>query len=288
MSPLLVTVLAGLLGLVIGSFLNVVIHRLPVMMDRDWKRQAAEILGTESTEAQAPYDLMRPGSACPACNASIRPHHNIPLLSWLMLKGRCADCGARISARYPTVELITGLLSALVIWHFGPGLQGGLALFFTCCLIALTVIDLDRQLLPDSITLLLLWVGLIASLFSHPETGQPLFTDPASAIVGAAAGYLILWSVYQGFRLLTGKEGMGYGDFKLLAALGAWLGWQALPMVILLSAVAGTVIGLGLIVFRRHDRQIPIPFGPYLAVAGFVALLWGEPLAQTYRELAGL
>ena len=291
MSPWLVIGLAGLVGLVMGSFLNVVIHRLPVMLERDWRRQAREILDGEvasAESAETPYNLVRPGSACPSCGAAIRPHHNVPLLSWVMLRGRCADCGTAISVRYPLVELLTGLLTALVVWHFGPTLQAGLALFFTWCLVALTVIDLDRQLLPDSLTLLLLWVGLAASLLTDPATGQPLFADPASAIVGAAAGYLTLWAVYQAFRLLTGKEGMGYGDFKLLAALGAWLGWEALPMVILLSAVAGTLIGIALIVFRRHDRQVPIPFGPYLAIAGFAAMIWGEPLAQTYKGLAGL
>ncbi|HWP94802.1 MAG TPA: A24 family peptidase [Gammaproteobacteria bacterium] len=258
------------LGLAIGSFLNVVILRLPVMMEREWRRQCAESEG-RAAPPEEPFNLITPPSRCPACGTRIRPLDNLPLVSWLLLRGRCRACGATISVRYPLIELLTGLCSAGVAWHFGFGWALAGALLLTWVLIALTVIDLDHQLLPDALTLPFLWVGLLFSL-GH------VFTDPRSAILGAVSGYLSLWTVYQVFRLATGKEGMGFGDFKLLAMLGAWLGWQALPLVILLSSLVGAAVGIALIVTRRGKRDTPIPFGPYLAAAGWIALLWRDVL----------
>ncbi len=279
--------MAGLFGLLIGSFLNVVIHRLPIMLERSWQRQATEIL-TEPGKAPAtvedtPFNLIRPRSACPHCNAPIHAYQNIPLVSYLLLRGRCASCSAPIGLRYPLVELLTGALTALVAWHFGytPECAGALALTWT--LIALAVIDLDHQILPDVITLPLLWAGLLFTLLAPGA-----FTDLRSAVIGAISGYLSLWSIYHLFRLATGKEGMGYGDFKLFAALGAWLGWQMLPVIILLSALVGALTGIALIIVRGRDRQLPIPFGPFLAAAGFVATLWGPTLVASYRHTAGL
>jgi leader peptidase (prepilin peptidase) / N-methyltransferase len=298
--PALLIGSAFLLSLLVGSFLNVVIHRLPVMLDRQWRAQAEEMLaesGTAapelranpaSTPAPAKYNLVTPRSACPHCGAPIRAHQNIPLVSWLLLGGKCASCKARISPRYPIVELATALLSAAVVWRFGWHWQSVAALIVTWALVALTVIDLDHQILPDVITLPLLWLGLLASLAWHAGLAPPLPTDPRSAILGAVAGYLILWSVYWAFKLLTGKEGMGYGDFKLFGALGAWLGWQMLPLVLLLSAFAGAVVGIALIVARGRDRNIPIPFGPYLAAAGWIALMWGPQIVGGYLSLTGL
>ena len=297
---------AFLLALLVGSFLNVVIHRLPVMLDRQWRAQAEEMLaesGTaapklqvdpanpETSESPAPpakYNLVTPRSACPHCGAAIHAHQNIPVVSWLVLGGRCASCKARISPRYPIVELATALLSAAVVWRFGFHWQSVAALFVTWALVALTVIDLDHQILPDAITLPLLWLGLLASLAWHAGLAPPLPTDPRSAILGAVAGYLSLWSVYWAFKLLTGKEGMGYGDFKLFGALGAWMGWQMLPLILLLSAFAGAVVGIALIVARGRDRNIPIPFGPYLAAAGWIALMWGPQIVGGYLSLTGL
>lgn len=279
--PALFTGCIFVLGLLVGSFLNVVILRLPVMLEQAWRLSAAEILDQQLDGDTAQTDLVKPPSACLACGARIKPWHNIPVLSYLLLRGRCAACGAGISIQYPLVELATALLSATVAWLYGAQLACAFALVFTWALIALTAIDWRTQYLPDAITLPLLWLGLIASL-----TGG--FATPTDAIVGATAGYLLLWSVYHGFRLLTGKEGMGYGDFKLLAALGAWLGWQALPMVILLSSVTGIVIGVGMSLGGRLARGNPMPFGPFLAIAGWLALVAGDTIAAAYMQVAGL
>jgi leader peptidase (prepilin peptidase)/N-methyltransferase len=275
----------------VGSFLNVVIYRLPIMMERDWRRQASELLGRESSPQAGiepeVFNLAAPRSACPHCQTPVKAHHNIPVLSYIFLQGRCAQCGAAIGVRYPIIELSTCILSVLVAWRFGATLECAGALILTWSLIALTVIDLDHQLLPDAITLPLLWAGLGFSLVTKSGTNSSMLPDPQAAIIGAMAGYLSLWSVYQLFKLITGKEGMGYGDFKLLAALGAWLGWQMLPLIILLSAVVGAVVGIGLIIFARHGRQVPIPFGPYLAAAGFVAMIGGPQIVSSYLRFLG-
>lgn len=296
---MLLTVIVGLFGLIVGSFLNVVIYRLPVMLQRDWKQQCREMLaesdgpvspeaaGQPATEVAETFNLVTPRSRCSACGTPIKGYQNIPLVSYLFLKGRCATCGEHISMRYPLIEMLTGILSALVATHFGYSIECAAALTLLWSLIALSVIDLDHQLLPDIITLPLMWLGLSLSLFSHGD-GNPIFVGPQDAIIGAIAGYLSLWSIYQGFKLVTGKEGMGYGDFKLLAALGAWLGWQMLFLIVILSAIVGLVAALGMIVFRGHDRKIPIPFGPYLAVAGFIALIWGPRLIDGYMSVSGL
>lgn len=289
-SPALLTVAAALLGLIVGSFLNVVIYRLPVMLDRQWRRDCAELQGVSSGPAAGqgePFNLLVPRSACPSCHTQIRALHNIPVLSWLLLRGRCASCGAPIGVRYPLVELFCGLLTALAVWRFGYGPQAACALLITWYLIALTFIDLDHQLLPDSLTLPLLWLGLLASLTGWSAPGLNLPVTPQAAIIGAAAGYLSLWSVYHLFRLLTGKEGMGYGDFKLLAAFGAWLGWRMLLPIVLLAALVGALVGIGLIVARRHHRGMPIPFGPFLAAAGWIAMLWGPQIVSGYLSLYG-
>jgi leader peptidase (prepilin peptidase) / N-methyltransferase len=269
-SPGFLVFAATLLSLCVGSFLNVVAARLPAMMEREWKRECRVLLELPEAPEPAPLTLWRPASRCPACEAPIRPWHNVPVLGWLWLRGRCAACRAPISAQYPLVEAATGLLGAYCAWRFGWSAALLPALLLSYALVALTVIDLRTQLLPDAITLPLLWLGLLLSL------GQ-VFTTPGASIIGAA-GYLSLWGVYHAFRLLTGKEGMGYGDFKLLAALGAWFGWQALPLLILASSVIGAVVGIGLIVFRGHDRAVPIPFGPYLAGAGWLVLAGGPEL----------
>ena len=269
------------LGLMVGSFLNVVIHRLPRMMERDWKAQARDILGQEADDTEAPLSLARPASRCPHCGHGIRVHENIPVLSYLLLGGKCSACKQAISPRYPLVEFATALLSLAVAWQFGFSLQTAAALVLTWALIALSLIDFDTQYLPDDITLPFLWLGLLLSLV-------PVFADMRSALIGAAAGYLSLWSVYQLFRLLTGKEGMGFGDFKLLALLGAWLGWQALPMIVLLSSAVGAVLGGGLILLGGRDRAQPMPFGPFLAIAGWIALMWGETITRTYLRWSGL
>ncbi len=278
-SPAFLAFAVLLVGLCVGSFLNVVIHRLPLMLERDWRRECRSLLALEPAPEEAPLSLMRPGSRCPSCQAPIRPWHNIPVVSWLWLRGRCAACRAPISVQYPLVEALTGALSVCCALRFGwtPALAA--ALILTWALIALTVIDLRTQLLPDTITLPLLWLGLLLSV-------PVVFVKPAASIIGAAAGYLSLWAVYHVFRLITGKEGMGYGDFKLLAALGAWFGWQALPLLVLLSSVAGALVGLGLIVLRSHDRNVPIPFGPYLAIAGWVMLMGGRELGQLWLRIA--
>jgi leader peptidase (prepilin peptidase)/N-methyltransferase len=272
--PAVFALAAGLLGLMVGSFLNVVIHRLPIMMERDWAAQCAELKG-EAAPAFEPLSLARPRSRCPHCGHSITALENIPLVSWLLLRGRCKGCAAPISLRYPLIEALTGLLFALAAWHFGFTAAGLGALVFVAALLALTAIDFDTQLLPDDITLPLLWIGLALNAFN-------VYTDLRSAVIGAMAGYLSLWSVYWLFKLFTGKEGMGYGDFKLLAALGAWLGWQMPPLTILLSSLVGAVVGISLMTFARHGRNVPIPFGPYLAAAGAIALVWGKPLTRAY------
>lgn len=269
--------IAGLLGLCIGSFLNVVIHRLPKMMEREWQVQCADLRGEPASTAEA-LTLAAPRSRCPACAHQITALENIPLISYLVLGGKCSACGIRISLRYPIIEIFSGLLSALIAWHFGPTLQTAGALLLIWSLIALAAIDFDTQLLPDSITLPLLWLGLLFNLFGT-------FTDLPSAVIGAMAGYLSLWSIFWLFKLATGKEGMGYGDFKLLAALGAWLGWSMLPTIILLSSLVGAIVGVSLIVLARHGRNVPIPFGPYLAAAGCIALLWGTQLTHGYLTL---
>lgn len=274
-TPWVWVVVAVFLGLIIGSFLNVVIHRLPIMLEREWREQCAEESGGEAAKATERYNLMVPRSRCPHCGHLIRAYDNIPVFSYLLLRGRCRACGARISVRYPVVELVSGILSGWLAWHFGFTWAAGGALLLTWSLLALAAIDIDTQLLPDKITLPVLWLGLLFSL-GH------VFTDPVSAVIGAVAGYLSLWCVYQAFKLLTRKEGMGYGDFKLYALLGAWLGWQNLPLVILIAAAAGAVIGILLILSRRTERGNPIPFGPYLAVAGWIALVWGADIAHAY------
>jgi leader peptidase (prepilin peptidase)/N-methyltransferase len=289
---------ALLLGSLVGSFLNVVIHRLPIMLERQWREQATETLAESSTRdtaapagndrSAARYNLVTPRSRCPKCNAEIKAHHNIPVLSYLLLGGKCANCKSPISVRYPSVELATAILSMVVVWRFGWHWQSAAALLFTWSLVALTVIDLDHQILPDVITLPLLWVVLLLSLAWTVDLRPPAPVDPRSAIVGGAAGYLSLWLVFWAFKLLTGKEGMGYGDFKLFGAIGAWMGWKMLPLVLLLSAFAGAVIGIVLIALRGRDRNIPIPFGPYLAAAAWIALLWGPQIVGGYLEFSGL
>ncbi len=275
--PLVFVTLSGIVGLLVGSFLNVVIHRLPKMMEREWRTQCAELSGT-AAEPASPYNLLLPGSACPHCGHKIGALENIPVISYLLLRGKCKGCGAHISARYPVVEAISGVLSGYVAWHFGFGMAALAGLLFVWALLALTFIDFDTQLLPDDITLPLLWLGLLFNL-------SGMFTDVGSAVIGAIAGYLALWSVYWLFKLATGKEGMGYGDFKLLAAIGAWLGWKLLPLVILLSSLVGAVVGIALIVAARHGRNVPIPFGPYLAGGGLIALFWGQTLTQGYLQM---
>jgi leader peptidase (prepilin peptidase)/N-methyltransferase len=276
-SPPIFALCAGIFGLLVGSFLNVVIHRLPKMMERDWRTQCAELNG-QAAESLPRYNLMVPRSACPHCGHAISAAENIPVFSYLFLHGKCKGCGAAISLRYPVVEATSGILSALAAWHFGFGLAGLAAIVFVWALIALTFIDFDTQLLPDDITLPLLWLGLLLNL-------NGAFTSLANAVIGTVAGYLVLWLVYWAFKLTTGKEGMGYGDFKLLAAIGAWLGWTMLPLVIMLSSVVGAVVGIALIVFAKHGRNIPIPFGPYLAGGGLIALFWGQALTQSYLQL---
>ena len=311
--PALLYLTTALFGLAVGSFLNVLVLRLPRIMEQAWREECTELLaamqtadrpqddananaGANATAAAAPQptpgqatsaptaprlSLARPGSHCPSCGTPIHAFDNIPILSWLLLRGRCRACKARISVRYPLVEALTAVLSVIVVWQFGPTIAAVAALILTWGLIALAFIDLDTQLLPDSLTLPLLWLGLLLSL------GGP-FTDPSSAILGATAGYMLLWLVFQGFRLTTGKEGMGRGDFKLLALFGAWLGWQAVPQIILLSALPGALVGILLIATGRQQAGQPIPYGPFLAIAGWISLLWGESLTGAYLRWAGL
>jgi leader peptidase (prepilin peptidase)/N-methyltransferase len=292
-SPALFAGSVLLVGLIIGSFLNVVIYRLPIMLERVWRSQATEVLaaGTEVPASPAPlerYTLSTPRSACPNCKAPITALQNIPVLSWLVLRGRCASCEAKISARYPLIELATGILSSWVAWHFGFGEPAACALLVTWALIALTGIDIDHQLLPDNITLPLMWAGLLAAVIIGPVPGAALPVSPKDAIIGAAAGYISLWLVFHAFKLVTGKEGMGYGDFKLFAALGAWLGWKVLPLVIVLSAATGAVLGILMIALLGRDRRTPMPFGPYLAAAGWLAMMYGDSLLNGYLRISGL
>lgn len=267
-------VIAGVFGLLIGSFLNVVIHRIPKMMQRESDNYVANESGKPLPHEDR-YNLVVPRSACPKCGHQITALENIPVISYAVIGGKCTACKTPISIRYPIIELLTGLLSAFLIWHFGSGLLGLSTLVFTYLLIAMTFIDADTQLLPDDLTLPLLWLGLLINL-------NGTFVPLTEAVIGAAAGYLSLWSIYWLFKLLTGKEGMGYGDFKLLAALGAWLGWKMLPIIILLSSLVGAIVGIALILLAKRGRDIPIPFGPYLAAAGLLTLLYGKPLAQAY------
>jgi len=273
-ADVLFLIAAPIVGLAVGSFLNVVIHRLPRMMQAQWRAQCAELEGREPPPVER-YNLLVPRSQCPACNKPLRAIDNIPVVSYLVLRGKCAFCGARISRRYPIVEALTAVLSALVAWRLGWGAAGVLALVLLWTLIALTFIDADTTLLPDDLTLPLLWLGLIANLW---DTFAPL----PEAVIGAVAGYLILWAIYWLYKLATGKEGMGYGDFKLLAALGAWLGWKMLLPIILLSSIVGAIVGIVLIVLARRGRDIPLPFGPYLAAAGFIVLLYGNAIASRF------
>ncbi|MEJ6654681.1 MAG: A24 family peptidase [Pseudomonas sp.] len=274
-------VVAGLLGLIVGSFLNVVIHRLPKMMERDWLRQARDMLEPDTVQPEQPaYNLVLPHSHCPHCQTEIKPWQNLPLISYALLRGRCGNCREPISFRYPLVELLTAVLSAVVAWQYGFGWPAGGMLLLTWALISLSLIDADTQLLPDSIVLPMLWLGLIANSFG-------LFTDMHSALWGAVFGYLSLWSVYWLFKLITGKEGMGYGDFKLLAMLGAWGGWQVLPLTILLSSLVGAILGIIILKTRGDANSTPLPFGPYLAIAGWIAIIWGEWITGTYLRFAG-
>jgi leader peptidase (prepilin peptidase)/N-methyltransferase len=275
--PAFLVTVAVLAGLIVGSFLNVIIHRLPKMLERQWRSECAELAGTPSPPAER-YDLVKPRSACPTCGHMIPAFENIPLASYLILGGKCSQCHAPISLRYPVVEALSGALSGYIAWRYGLTTAMLGALLFTWAMIALAFIDLDTFYLPDSITLPLLWAGL---LFNAGGT----FTDLNSAVIGAAAGYLALWVVFWTFKLATGKEGMGYGDFKLLAAIGAWLGWKMLPLTILASSLVGAAVGIGLIVFAKHAREKPIPFGPYLVAAGLIAMFWGERINKQYLDL---
>jgi leader peptidase (prepilin peptidase)/N-methyltransferase len=294
-SPAFFVSFCALIGLIVGSFLNVVIYRLPRMLEREWRQQCAELNAELSAEANGTeqahephetlpheilvagpvFNLIAPPSTCPDCGHRITAFENIPLISYVALRGRCSQCRTAISMRYPVVEALTSVLSGFVAWHFGYGVIAFAALALVWAMIALAFIDLDTQLLPNDITMPMLWGGLLINL----DGG---FADIHSAVIGAAVGYLVLWSVYWGYKLLTGKEGMGYGDFKLLAAIGAWLGWQMLPLVILFSSIAGSIAGLGLMLIAKHGRHVPIPFGPYLVCGGIVALFWGNEINRAY------
>ncbi len=278
---LLLTV--AVLSLAVGSFLNVVIYRLPVMLQREWKQQCQELMeGTSEPETEnQPFNLARPGSRCQACGHNIAFWENIPVLSYLFLRGRCSACGNKISLRYPIIELVTAMISVAVAWHFGFSWQTAAALPLIWALVVLSMIDYDHKLLPDNIVLPFIWLGLLVNL-------NEIFTDVSSAVIGAIAGYMSLWSVFQLFKLITGKEGMGYGDFKLLAMLGAWLGWQYLVQIILISSLVGAIVGVSLVIILGRDRTIPIPFGPYLAAAGLISLFWGAEINLAYLRFAGL
>jgi len=276
-APILFISLCATIGLMVGSFLNVVILRLPKMMEREWHQQCAELRG-ETIETLPPLSIAKPRSACPHCQHKITALENIPILSYLVLRGRCSQCNTSISPRYPIIEALTGIISGFVAWNFGYGFLALAALIFVWAMIALAFIDLDTQLLPDDITLPLLWAGRLVNLGDG-------FTDIRSAIIGAVSGFLALWSVYWCFKIATGKEGMGYGDFKLLAVIGAWFGWKMLPLVNLISSLVGAVVGIGLLVITKHGRHVPIPFGPYLVGGGLIALFWGNQLNHTYLGL---
>jgi len=267
-------------GAIIGSFLNVVILRIPPLLEHDWRCQCQELLGVEAGENERPPGIIVNRSKCPKCGHQIRSYENVPIFSYLFLRGKCSACKGRISARYPLIELTTAVLFVAAIWHFGPNLQGLTALLLTSILIAMAGIDIDHQLLPDNLTLPLMWAGIAMSFWA-------VHADLASSVMGAIFGYLSLWSIYHLFRLLTGKEGMGYGDFKLLAALGAWMGWQMLPLIILLSSVVGAVVGLLLMATGRLKRDHPMPFGPFIAAAGWIAFIWGDQIIQFYTRSGG-
>ena len=285
-SPLLFIAVVFAFCLVIGSFLNVVIYRLPIMMERDWREQCEEFakLPPDLDIPEERFDLVVPRSRCPSCGNLIKAWQNIPVISYLILGGRCANCKESISARYPVVEMMTAVLAAVCAWRFGVGWEALMAIVLTLMLVPVAIVDADTQLIPDSIVLPLMWIGLAMSLFHPIDGADTLFIAPRDAIIGAMAGYLSLWSVYQLFKLVTGKEGMGYGDFKLLAALGAWLGWQHLHIIILMSAVVGAIVGLAMMAFRNHGRSVPIPFGPYLAAAGWITMLWGRDIWNLYLD----
>jgi len=268
-----------IIGLTVGSFLNVVIFRLPLILEKEWRQQCHEFLELEDKNNTEKISLSSPASSCPECQHKIRFWENIPVISYTFLKGKCSSCGTKISIQYPLIETITALLSLIVAIHYGVSWQTVAALLLTWSLISLTMIDFHTQLLPDNITLPLLWLGLIVNMFG-------LFTDLQSSVIGAITGYLILWIVFHSFKLLTGKEGMGFGDFKLLAALGAWMGWQFLPLIIILSSVVGAIIGISMMIFLKHDKNIPIPFGPYLAIAGWIALIWGEQINRSWLNIS--
>jgi len=280
-------VVIGVLGLLVGSFLNVVIYRLPVILQRNWKAQCVEYLEIGNTEdnthdsKEEAFNLVVPRSRCPQCGHQITALENIPVISYLFLKGKCSNCSTHISIRYPIIEAVTGLLSVIVAWQLGFTWATAAALFLTWALVALTMIDFDHQLLPDNITLPFVWIGLLLSLAN-------VFTDTQASIIGAACGYMTLWSVYWAFKLVTGKEGMGFGDFKLLALFGAWFGWQYLPVIILLSSLVGAAVGISLVLFKGKDKNIPIPFGPYLAAAGWIAMLWGDDIIDAYLKFSGI
>lgn len=273
--------IATILGLLVGSFLNVVIYRLPIMLKNSWRNECCELLEMDHSEQSPGFNLIKPDSHCPSCNTPIKPWQNIPVVSFLLLRGRCAHCQVAISPRYPIIELVTGLMSGYIAFAFGYSEQALAAMLLTWFLIALTMIDIDHQLLPDNMTLPLMWIGILLN-------SQGVFTGLASSVFGAVAGYMVLWTVFWTFKLITGKEGMGFGDFKLLAALGAWMGWQALPLIIILSSLVGAIIGVAAILIMGKDKNIPIPFGPYLAIAGWIALLWGDMITSSYLQFAGI
>ncbi len=274
--PVFFAIAMALLGLIVGSFLNVVIYRLPKMMEHDWHEQCCDLLKIKNEKRkEQQVSLMFPGSSCPACHHKITALENIPVISYLYLKGRCKSCKTKISPQYPIIEILTGITSAYVVWHFGFTLQALFAVLLTWALICLSIIDLEHSLLPDDITLTFLWLGLACNIFG-------IFTDIYSSLIGAMLGYSVLWIIFMSFKIVTGKEGMGYGDFKLLSLLGAWFGWQCLPLVILLSSIAASLIGIAMIIFRGREKSAAFPFGPYLAIAGWITLIWGEELIGTY------
>lgn len=274
--PVFFVITMALLGMCVGSFLNVVIYRLPKMMHQDWQKQCCELLDIKNKKVEEQqFNLIFPGSSCPACQHKITALENIPVISYLFLKGRCKSCNTKISPQYPLIEILTGLTTAYIAWHFGFSLQTLFAVLLTWALICLSVIDLEHSLLPDDITLPFMWLGLACNIFG-------IFTDMSSSLIGAMLGYSVLWLIFMSFKVITGKEGMGYGDFKLLALLGAWLGWQSLPLIILLSSITASIIGIAMIIFKGRDKAAAFPFGPYLAIAGWITLLWGENLIGIY------
>jgi len=274
--PVFFVIIMALLGMCVGSFLNVVIYRLPKMMQQDWQKQCCELLDIKNENGEEQQvNLIFPGSSCPACQHKITALENIPVISYLFLKGRCKSCNVKISPQYPLIEILTGLTTAYITWHFGFSLQTLFAVLLTWALICLSVIDLEHSLLPDDITLPFMWLGLACNIFG-------VFTDITSSLIGAMLGYSILWFIFMSFKVITGKEGMGYGDFKLLALFGAWLGWQSLPLIIILSSITASIIGIAMIIFKGKDKAAAFPFGPYLAIAGWITLLWGEEIIGTY------